>query len=142
LKNKIKIKEIVMTGPGEGKLLLKNAKVFIDGKEVQAEVYIHVKGFSLARVTHLDIESNELNKVLASKQGGFFSIYGIDNGIEINFEKSKVKVLHNFLKEVLRKGEKTRTWVGGKEGGIYIGFKKQQIEKLEKIAREKFGFLF
>jgi len=131
-----------MTGPGEGKLLLKNAKVFIDGKEIQADVYIHIKGFSLARVTHLDIESDELNKILAPKQGGFFSIYGIDNGIEINFEKSKVKVLHNFLKEVLRKGEKTRTWVGGKEGGIYIGFKKQQIEKLEKIAREKFGFLF
>jgi len=131
-----------MTGPGEGKLLLKNAKVFIDGKEIEADVYIHVKGFSLARVTHLDIESNELNKILASKQGGFFSIYGIDNGIEVNFQKSKVRVLHNFLKEVLSKGEKTRTWVGGKEGGIYIGFKKQQIEKLEKIAREKFGFLF
>ena len=87
MKNKIKIKEIVVTGPGEGKLLLKNAKVFIDGKEVQAEVYIHVKGFSLAKVTHLDIESNELNKVLASKKGGFFSIYGIDNGIEINLRK-------------------------------------------------------
>jgi hypothetical protein len=42
----------------------------------------------------------------------------------------------------LKKGEKTRTWVGGKEGGIYIGFKKEQIEKLEKIAREKFGFEF
>jgi hypothetical protein len=115
LKNKIKIKEIVMTGPGEGKLLLKNAKVFIDGEEVQAEVYIHVKGFSLARVTHLDIESNELNKVLASKQGGFFSIYGIDNGIEINFEKSKVKVLHNFLKEVLKKKRKNKN-LGWRKG--------------------------
>jgi hypothetical protein len=131
-----------MSGPGEGKLLLKNAKVFINSKEIEADVYIHIKGFSLARVTHLDVESDELNKILSPKQGGFFSIYGIDNGIEINFEKNKVKVLHNFLKEVLGKGEKTRTWVGGKEGGIYIGFRKQQIEKLEKIAREKFGFIF
>ncbi|MGC9200978.1 MAG: transferase [Candidatus Aenigmatarchaeota archaeon] len=131
-----------MSGPGEGKLLLENAKVFIDNKEIKADVYIHVKGFSLARVTHLDIESEELNKILRPKEGGFFSIHGIEDGIEIKFEKHKVKVIHEYLKEVLSKNEKTRTWVGGKEGGIYIGFKKEQIVKLEKIAREKFGFNF
>ncbi len=131
-----------MSGPGEGKLLLENAKVFIDNKEIKADVYIHVKGFSLARVTHLDIESEELNKILRPKEGGFFSIHGIEDGIEIKFEKHKVKVIHEYLKEVLSKNEKTRTWVGGKEGGIYIGFKKEQIVKLEKIAREKFRFNF
>jgi hypothetical protein len=131
-----------MTGPGEGKLPLENAKVFIDNKEIKADVYIHVKGFSLARVTHLDIESEELNKILKPKEGGFFSIHGVDGGIEIKFEKNRVKVLHEFLNEVLRKGEKTRTWVGGKEGGIYIGFKKEQVLQLEKIAREKFNFDF
>jgi hypothetical protein len=132
----------LMTGPGEGKLLLKNAKVFIDEKEIKADVYIHVKGFSLARVTHLDIESEELNKILKPKEGGFFSIHGIDGGIEIRFEMNRVKVLHEFLNEVLEKGEKTRTWIGGKEGGIYVGFKKEQIVKLEKIAKEKFRFEF
>jgi hypothetical protein len=131
-----------MTGPGEGKLPLENAEVFIDNKEIKADVYIHVKGFSLARVTHLDIESEELNKILKPKEGGFFSIHGVDGGIEIKFEKNRVKVFHEFLNEVLRKGEKTRTWVGGKEGGIYIGFKKEQIVKLEKIAKEKFKFEF
>jgi hypothetical protein len=90
----------------------------------------------------LDIESEELNKILRPKEGGFFSIHGIEDGIEIKFEKHKVKVIHEYLKEVLSKNEKTRTWVGGKEGGIYIGFKKEQIVKLEKIAREKFGFNF
>jgi hypothetical protein len=131
-----------MSGPGFGKLLLEDAKVFIENKEIEADVYIHIKGFSLARVTHLDIESEELNKILKPKEGGFFSIHGVDGGIEIKFEKDRVKVLHKFLNEVLRKGEKTRTWVGGKEGGIYIGFKKEQILKLEKIAREKFNFEF
>ena len=129
-----------MTGPGIGKLLLENAKVFIDGKEIKADVYIHVKGFSLAKVTHLDVESEELNKILKPKEGGFFSIHGIGGGIEIKFEKNRVKVSHEFLNEVLRKGEKIRTWVGGKESGIYIGFKKEQIIKLEKVAREKFNF--
>jgi hypothetical protein len=131
-----------MTGPAEGKLLLKGSKVFIDNKEIIAHVYIHVKGFSLARVTHLDIESEELNKILKPKEGGFFSIHGVDNGIEIKFEKNRVRVLHEFLNEVLEKDEKTRTWVGGKEGGIYVGFRKEQIVKLEKIAREKFRFEF
>jgi hypothetical protein len=131
-----------MSGPGIGKLLLEDVRVFVDNKEIKADVYIHVKGFSLARVTHLDIESDELNKILKPKEGGFFSIHGIDGGIEIKFEKNRVKVLHAVLSEVLKKGEKTRTWVGGKEGGIYIGFKKEQIEKLEEIAREKFGFEF
>ena len=131
-----------MTGPALGKLLLENAKVFLDNREIRAEVYIHVKGFSLARVTHLDIESEDLNEILKPKEGGFFSIYGIEGGIEIKFEKKKVRVLHKLLNEVLKKGEKTRTWIGGKEGGIYIGFKKEQILKLEKIAREKFKFDF
>jgi hypothetical protein len=131
-----------MSGPGIGKLLLEDVRVFVDSKEIKADVYIHVKGFSLARVTHLDIESEELNKILKPKEGGFFSIHGVDGGIEIKFERNRVIVLHEFLSEVLKKGEKTRTWVGGKEGGIYIGFKKEQIEKLEEIAREKFKFEF
>ena len=131
-----------MSGPGLGKLLLENARVFIDDREIKAGVYIHVKGFSLARVTHLDIENEELNNILRPKEGGFFSVYGINGGIEIKLEKKRVRVLHEFLNDVLKKGEKTRTWVGGKEGGIYVGFKKDQIVKLENIAREKFGFKF
>ena len=128
-----------MTGPGEGKLLLKDAKVLINNKEIFAEVYIHLKGYSFAKVTHLDIENEELNKILKPKEGGFFYVYGIGNGIEINFGKNRVKVLHEYLNEVLSKNEKIKTWVGGKEGGIYIGFKKEQILKLEKIAKERFN---
>jgi hypothetical protein len=45
-----------------------------------------------------------------------------------------------MLNRVLSPGEKTRTWVGGKEEGIYIGFKKKEIEKLESIVREYFKF--
>ncbi len=137
-----------MTGPGEGKLLLKGSRVLVvKGYATESlegcEVYIHVKGFSLARVTHLDVEHESLNELLPPKEGGFFSIYGIDSGIEIKFdERTRVRVLHPYLEEVLAKGEKTRTWVGGKVGGIYVGFRKEQIVKLERIAREKFNFSF
>lgn len=126
-----------MSGPAEGKLLLENSKVFVNNKEISADVYIHLKGYSLARVTHLDIESEEIN-VLKPKEGGFYDIYGLENGIEIRINKNSIKIFHEYLKDVLGSGKRIRTWVGGKEGGIYIGFKKEQIVKLEKIALEKF----
>ena len=76
-----------MSGPGEGKIKI--------GK---ADIYIHLKGKSGATVTHIDIESDELNKVI-------------------------------------KPGE--NTYVGSKEGGVFIGLKKHMIEKAEKIAKEK-----
>ena len=42
-----------MSGGGEGKTELKGAKV-----------YIHVKGKSGARITHIDIEHDDINKII------------------------------------------------------------------------------
>ncbi|MBS3075238.1 hypothetical protein J4429_02145 [Candidatus Pacearchaeota archaeon] len=75
-----------MSGPGEGKIRL--------GK---ADVYIHLKGKSNARVTHIDIELDELNKII-------------------------------------KPGE--ASYVQAKEGGVFIGLKKDMIKKAEKIAKE------
>lgn len=58
-----------MSGPAEGKILLKGAKV-----------YVHVKGKAGARVTHIDVEHPSLNRIMkkgeatyaAGKHGGFF----------------------------------------------------------------------
>lgn len=55
-------------------------------------------------------------------------------------KRVKVRVIHPLLNQVLGMGEHTRTWVGGKEGGIYIGFKKEEIKKLEKLSKEYFNF--
>jgi len=76
-----------MSGPGDGKIKL--------GK---ADVYLHVKGKSGASVTHLDIELDELN-------------------------------------EIINPGEST--YVGGKNGGVFIGLKKSMIEKAEKKIKGK-----
>lgn len=72
-----------MAGPGYGKKKL--------GK---ADVYIHEKGKSLARVTHVDIELPGLNKIV-------------------------------------KPGE--ATYVQGKEGGVFIGLKKEMIKRAEKL---------
>lgn len=145
-----------MTGRAEGKLELKKAEVFLVSKRKKvrlsgATVFIHVKGFSLARVTHLDVEHDILDNIIPPKRGYFLTIRGIRDGIKIELEKPKeieyknkkllvssIMVLHPYLKKILKS---TRTWVGGKFGGIYIGFRKEQINRLEAIAREKFAFI-
>ena len=75
-----------MSGPGEGKIKL--------GK---ADVYLHLKGKSNAQVTHVDIELDALN-------------------------------------EIIKPGE--NSYVGGKEGGVFLGLKKEMIIRAEKIAKE------
>jgi len=75
-----------MSGPGEGKKLI--------GK---ANVYIHEKGKSNARITHVDIELEELNKII-------------------------------------KPGE--ASYVQGKEGGVFIGLKKDMIERAEKEVKK------
>ena len=75
-----------MSGPGEGKKLL--------GK---ADVYIHEKGKSNARITHIDIELDELN-------------------------------------DIIKPGE--ATYVQAKEGGVFIGLKKDMIDRAEEILKK------
>lgn len=122
-----------MTGPGEGKIAL-DAKVFLNDKSIEAEVYIHKKGFSRAAVTHLDIESPELN-IMESK-GGFFDIIGTGSGIEIDIQKDIVRIESQALAQVLPEGKKTRTWVGQKLDGIFVGFKRNEMLKLEEVVEE------
>mgnify|MGYP001062037975 CR=1 FL=1 len=144
------------TGPSEGKLGL-GATVYLvsNGKRIELEdafVCIHIKGYSLARVTHLDIEHDVLDNLIPPKRGRLHDIEGIKGGIEIKLEgKKEIEYRGNrtepqtiliqcpTLNRVLRAGQSTRTWVGGKFGGIYIGFRKNDIGKLEKVAETEFG---
>ncbi len=75
-----------MSGPAEGKKLI--------GK---ANVYIHEKGKSLARITHVDIELSELNKII-------------------------------------KPGESS--YVQAKEGGVFIGLRKEMIKRAEKLLKD------
>ena len=127
----------------KGKLSL-SAQVYLNAEELaNASVYIHLKGYSRATVTHLDIEHPELNSIIPPKTKTFTWIAGIENGILIITEKGdKVKIIHPLLTKVLQSGEKTRTLVGGKFGGIFIGFRKGEISKLEEIADHMRNFSF
>jgi len=63
-----------MSGPGEGKIKI--------GK---ADVYIHVKGKSGATVTHLDIELPELNEIIKPGENSF--VGGKSGGVFIGLKK-------------------------------------------------------
>jgi len=145
-----------MSGPATGKLKLSKASVYLLSKSDRVKlknaiVYIHLKGYADARVTHLDIEHERLDNVIPPKRGLFLSIHGMKGGLKIKLENEKevvyenkeidvvaVEVKHPYLSSVLKPDEKTRTWVGGKFGGIYIGFRKSEIVKMEKLAEKKF----
>jgi len=126
-----------MTGFAKGKILLP-AKVFLDQEKIEASVFIHVKGYALARVTHLDVEGKALDFKSGSK-GMFCTLKGLEGGIEIefgNFGIGKIIIISDLLNLVLKPKEKTRAFLGFKEGGIFIGFRKKYIERLERIAKE------
>jgi len=128
-----------MTGEAPGKIKIPDAKVFITRQNntyelLDPKIYIHLKGYSYAKVTHLDIEHRDLNNIIQGK-GGYFKIEGIPYGIVIHITKGKRIVLrHKLLNEILGDNESLYTWVGSKIDGIYIGFKKEYISKLEKLA--------
>lgn len=130
-----------MSGLAEGKVPLA-AKVYVIAKgkrkEIPANVYIHVKGFAFARVTHLDIEHDSLEGIMKGK-GEFLTVAGIPKGIRIETKRPKadgIDITYPKLARILPK-QRIRIWVGGKPGGIYIGFRKEQILKLEKMAKKR-----
>lgn len=75
-----------MSGPGEGKKFI--------GK---ADVYIHEKGKSLARITHIDIELPELNEIIKPKESSY--VQGKDGGVFIGLKKDMIKRAEKLLKD-------------------------------------------
>ena len=73
-----------MSGPGYGKKPVKGVKV-----------YIHEKGKSRASVTHIDIESDVLSKII--KPGESTYVGGKKGGVFIGLKKEQIKRAEKFL---------------------------------------------
>ena len=74
-----------MSGPGEGKIKL-----------VKADVYVHLKGKSRARVTHIDIELDKLDKII--KPGEASYVQGKKGGVFIGLKKEMIKKAEKLAK--------------------------------------------
>ena len=75
-----------MSGAGEGKIELKNAKV-----------YIHVKGKSRARVTHIDIEQKDIDKIIKGKEATYCA--GKPGGCFIGLKKEMIRRAERLIKK-------------------------------------------
>ena len=75
-----------MSGPGEGKIKL--------GK---ADIYIHLKGRSGATVTHLDIELDELNDIIKPGENSY--VGGKSGGIFIGLKKTMIERIEKKMKK-------------------------------------------
>lgn len=75
-----------MTGPGYGKHRIKNVKV-----------YIHEKGKSNARITHIDIESEQLAKIIKNKEATYCA--GKPGGVFIGLKKEMIKRAERLIKK-------------------------------------------
>lgn len=74
-----------MSGSAEGKYEIKGVKA-----------YIHIKGKSRARITHLDIESEELNKIIKDKEATYCA--GKLGGVFIGLKKEMIKRAEKLIK--------------------------------------------
>jgi len=122
------------------------------GRKIDAEVYIHLKGYARARVSHVDIEKMGLGRIIHRGRGNFLEVRGVKNGLEIVLREkrqivldgeevtvSNIVIIHPLLNEIIKNEKATKAWIGRKSDGIYIGFRKAELERLEKLALEKFG---
>lgn len=121
-----------MTGPCEGKVPLE-CETLLNGEGIECEVYIHLKGFAGATVTHLDIESPSLNLMVG--EGNHGPVVGMQGGIKLRVARHRVEVRCPALNHVLEEGRRTFTWIGQKEDGIFVGFRMAEMERLDALGR-------
>ena len=110
-----------------------------------AEVYLHIKGWSRAFVTHLDVESPRMNQVIARPRQGFYAKWRyLPIGLVVDAARAlKPCILRikncSLFNEVFTIGEESWCFVGGKVGGIFIGFRRDVIARLEDAAKRLWG---
>jgi fructose-1,6-bisphosphatase/inositol monophosphatase family enzyme len=102
---------------------------------------LHVKGYSRARVTHVDVECGELNEAVPPGAHAYATAYTRGGELRVRFREPlkafgyarELVIMCPELAAVLAPMRDT-VYVGGKEGGIFIGFRREQIRKLETLA--------
>lgn len=136
-----------MTGPGEGKIPLKSRVFLFSGRskaELRCSVYLHVKGYSMARVTHVDVEADELNELLPPGGSTYAVVYTVGKELRVKLRESgspggrggRASEVSIECPELVGALAPMRSvaYVGGKEGGIFIGFRREFVRRLEELA--------
>jgi hypothetical protein len=75
-----------MTGPAEGKIVLKGA-----------QVYIHIKGKAGARITHIDVEHPAISEIIKPKEATYCA--GKPGGCFIGLKSQMLKRAEEVIKK-------------------------------------------
>ncbi|ARM75182.1 transferase [Acidianus manzaensis] len=115
----------------DGKIPLEG-EVYLDGEKVDARLFLHVKGYNRARVTHVDIEGEKIKGLIKPRHSVYPLVNWKNNSVEIDIGEHKLKVIIPSLPLDFS----SNLYVGGKGKGLFIGFHKEQLRVLEDVARK------
>ena len=76
-----------MSGPAKSKIEIKNVKVYVHKKDPLTN----------SRIMHIDIESDELNKIIKDKEATYCA--GKPGGVFIGLKKEMIKRAEKFVEE-------------------------------------------
>ncbi len=133
-----------MTGPGPGKVRLDTIVILVyagSAERLRADVYLHLRGWSRARVTHLDVEAPGLENLVGGPGGGVGAwIRGVTAGIAVEPHGLPWRLeLRGDILGSLGETGGCRGFVGGKRGGIFIGMESKCLRLLEREAARRYG---
>jgi len=76
-----------MSGPAKSKIEIKNVRVYVHKKDPLTN----------SRIMHIDIESDELNKIIKDKEATYCA--GKPGGVFIGLKKEMIKRAERFVEE-------------------------------------------
>jgi len=115
-----------------GKIMVAG-NVFLDGIELQnAIIFIHVKGYGRARVTHIDIESLAFRKILPPRHSDYPEIDWNSDKVCIPVKNHELIIISHTLGELIKLHG--NLYVRGKGKGIFFALHKEQIKSVEEYA--------
>jgi hypothetical protein len=115
-----------------GKIMV-SADIYLDGVRLEnAVTFIHIKGYGRARVTHVDIEDKKFNKILPPRHSDYPEVVWNSDTVKIPVKGHELVIISKTLGAIINLDGKL--YVRGKGKGIFFGFHKEQIQKIEAYA--------
>ena len=108
---------------------------------LDADVYLHLRGWSRARVTHIDVEAAGLERLVGGAgRGAGTWLRSLSDGVSVEPRGLPWRLeLRGDILAVLADAGGCRGYVGGKHGGIFIGMESRCLRLLEEAASREYG---
>ncbi|EQB73594.1 MAG: transferase [Ferroplasma sp. Type II] len=115
-----------------GKIMV-SGTVYIDNSKLEnAVIFIHVKGYGRARITHIDIEDPTFKKIILPRHSDYPEIEWNSEIVSIPVRGHELVIISQTLGKLIKLNG--NIYVGGKGKGIFLGLHKEQIKSVEEYA--------